>query len=291
MRGRKILVTGSEGFVGRHLCDHLAELGYSVRGFDYKDGNIVATPDFGEAIDHVFHLAGKTFIPDSWVDPASFYKVNVVGTINVLDYCRKNGIGLTYINTYGYGEPDALPIGETAALRPNTPYNHSKYVAEDIIKFYCSAFGMNAVSLRAFNIFGFGQNEIFLLPSLVKQVLDTSVDTIHVKVLEPKRDYIYIDDVVSALVATLSAPKGFNAYNVGSGRSYSVKEVGETIMRLAGVEKPLVADGNIRPNDVSDIVADVSKIRHELGWVPHVGFEEGLRRMIEQSRKIEVRRV
>jgi nucleoside-diphosphate-sugar epimerase len=201
------------------------------------------------------------------------------------------GIGLTYLNTYGYGEPDALPIGETAALRPNTPYNHSKYVAEDIIRFYCSVFGMNAVSLRAFNIFGFGQNEIFLLPSLVKQTLDTSVDSIHVKVLEPKRDYIYIDDVVSALVATLNAPDGFNAYNVGSGRSFSVKDVGETIMRLAGVEKPIVADGNVRPNDVPDIVADISKIRLELGWVPNVGFEEGLRLMIEQSRKGEVRRV
>ncbi len=280
----KILITGSEGFVGQHLRERLVNLGHSIIGFDFKDGDITETIDYGESIEHVFHLAGKTFIPDSWRNPALFYKVNVLGTVNVLDYCRRKNIGLTYLNTYGYGEPESLPVGETAVIRPNTPYNHSKYVAEDVIKFYCSAFGMNAVSLRAFNIFGFGQQEIFLLPSLVRQVLDDTVDSVHVKVFEPKRDYVYIDDVVSALVSTLNAPKGFNAYNIGSGKSYSVKEVGETIMRLAGIVKPFVADGQIRPNDVPDIVADISKIRRDLGWTPTVGFEEGLRRMISQSR-------
>lgn len=279
-----ILITGSEGFVGQHLRDRFTTLGYNVRGFDFKDGDITETVDYGESIEHVFHLAGKTFIPDSWKNPASFYRVNVLGTVNILDYCRRKNIGLTYLNTYGYGEPESLPVGENAAIRPNTPYNHSKYVAEDIIKFYCSAFGMNAVSLRAFNIFGFGQQEIFLLPSLVRQTLDVTVDSIHVKVFEPKRDYVYIDDVISALVSTLKAPKGFNAYNVGSGKSYSVKEVGEMIMRLAGIVKPFVADGQIRPNDVPNIVADISKIRRDLGWTPTVGFEEGLRRMISQSR-------
>ena len=284
MSYKKILITGSEGFVGQHLRERLVNLGYSVKGFDFKDGDITEMLDYGESIEHVFHLAGKTFIPDSWKNPASFYKVNVLGTVNVLDYCRRKNIGLTYLNTYGYGEPESLPVGETAEIRPNTPYNHSKYVAEDIIRFYCSTFGMNAVSLRAFNIFGFGQQEIFLLPSLVRQVLDDTVDSVHVKVFEPKRDYVYIDDVVSALVSTLNAPKGFNAYNIGSGKSYSVREVGEAIMRLVGIVKPFVADGQIRPNDVPDIVADISKIRRDLGWTPTVGFEEGLRRMILQSR-------
>lgn len=281
---RNILVTGSEGFVGRYLRERLTGLGYSVIGFDQNDGDIIVTTDYGESIDYVFHLAGKTFIPDSWKDPASFYKVNVIGTINVLDYCRVKGIGLTYLNTYGYGEPDALPISESAALRPNMPYNHSKYVAEDIIKFYCSAFGMNAVSLRAFNIFGYGQSEMFLLPSIMRQVLDPSVDAVHVNVFEPKRDYIYIDDVVSALVATLKAPGGFNTYNLGSGRSYGVKESIEIIMRLAGVIKPMVADGQIRPNEVMDVVADISKIERELGWTPSVEFEDGLKRMLIASR-------
>lgn len=284
MRYRNILITGSDGFVGTHLRARLTCLGYEVKEFDFKDGDITEMVEYGESIEYVFHLAGKTFIPDSWKDPASFYKVNVLGTVNVLDYCRRRNIGLTYLNTYGYGEPESLPISEMAVVCPNTPYNHSKYVAEDVIKFYCSVFGMNAVSLRAFNIFGFGQQEIFLLPSLVRQVLDKTVDTVHVKVFEPKRDYVYIDDVVSALVSTLNAPNGFNAYNIGSGKSYSVKEVGEMIMHLAGIVKPFVADGQTRSNDVLDIVADISKIRRDLGWAPTVGFEEGLRRMISQSR-------
>lgn len=280
----KILVTGGNGFVGKKLCRSLAESGYIPIVFDMEDGDITQVVDFGDEIDYVYHLAGKTFIPESWENPVSFYHVNVQGTVNVLEFCRRKNIGLTYLNTYGYGEPDSLPIGESAPLRPNTPYNHSKYVAEDIIQFYSKTFGVKAVSLRAFNIFGFGQSEIFLLPSLIKQTLDAAAREIHVKVFEPKRDYVYIDDVVSALVATLRFEGRFSAYNIGSGQSYSVKDVAETIMRLAGVTKPLIADGQIRPNDVPDVVADISKIKRELGWSPSIGFEEGLRRMIEETK-------
>src|SRR5258708_22137375 len=82
--------------------------------------------------DRVYHLAGKTFIPDSWKDPDSFYRANLIGTLNVLEYCRKTGSPLTYVSAYLYGLPKSLPINETATPQPDNPYAHSKFLAEEL---------------------------------------------------------------------------------------------------------------------------------------------------------------
>ena len=126
MKPDPVLVTGAGGFVGGHLIDALSARNYRVFCHSKKDGDlsrcILEYPD----VRHVFHLAAKSFVPDSWKDPRSFYEVNVLATANVLELCRKSGASLTYLSSYVYGLPQRIPIPEEHPLQAFNPYGHSK---------------------------------------------------------------------------------------------------------------------------------------------------------------------
>ena len=108
--------------------------GFDVSGLDLAGGDITVPSTFlryeGEEFQHVIHLAGKTFVPESWKDPESFYRINLMGTINVLEFCRKSGSGLTYISSYLYGTPEYLPVDENHPVKSFNPYSHSKLLAD-----------------------------------------------------------------------------------------------------------------------------------------------------------------
>ncbi len=282
----RVLITGSNGFIGRHLCHKLTTAGAQILTFDVQDGDISEYHDFGSGIDHVFHLAAQTFVPESWRATPAFYRVNTLGTVNVLEYCRKKQVGLTYVDTYVYGNPDRLPIDEQSPVRPNTPYNHSKYLGEEVCKFYAEAFDVKVTILRLFNVYGYGQSEIFLIPSVVKQVLDAKMENVIVGDLKPKRDYVYIDDVIDALVLTGKNARPCSVYNVGSGYSTSVADVVACVMSAANIWKRVVVEAHGRKNEVMDIVADTRKIRTELGWAPKFSFQEGIGEIVKRTRRV-----
>ena len=221
------LITGSTGFIGRALKQRLLHGGYEISELN-SDLDIRETTSFLRFIDLniscVFHLAGKTYVPESWRNPGEFYHVNVMGTKNVLEYCRRKAIPLIYVSSYLYGQPARLPISENDPIVPNNPYAHSKYLAEQLCEFYSREFGTTVVILRPFNIYGPGQSDRFLIPLIVRQALEGQV--IKVNTLEPRRDYIYLEDAVDALVcAARNIVTPFAVYNVGSGYSLSVQEV------------------------------------------------------------------
>src|SRR5580692_7564682 len=111
----QMLVTGASGFVGRRLVPALASKGYSVLTHSVEQGHI-ARSEFPPGASHVFHLAALTFVPDSWREPFAFYDVNVLGTANVLEYCRRNRCSMTFMSSFVYGQPKTLPIGEDHPL-------------------------------------------------------------------------------------------------------------------------------------------------------------------------------
>lgn len=276
----RILVTGSNGFIGRHLVHQLREDGYDVFTFDIEDGDITeGIPSFPN-IQHVYHLAAMTFVPKSWDNPHLFYKTNVMGTINILEFCRTCGCSLTIPSTYMYGNPQYLPIDEAHPMDTDvSPYHNSKYLSENTAQFYAKRLNVKCTILRLFNVYGIGQNEEFLLPHLIKEARSER-EQIVVKDLEPKRDYVYIDDVVKALIKSMQETEDcFRVYNVGTGVSLSVREVAESIMRVYGVQKELISLNERRDNEIMDTVADITKISKELMWIPEFSFIEGLQRM------------
>jgi nucleoside-diphosphate-sugar epimerase len=286
---KRCLVTGATGFIGRALTKRLLSYGYEVDEFSSHYGDIADEACFRDMdcshFAHVFHLAAKTFVPASWEDPSGFYRVNVNGTLNVLELCRKYGLRLTYVSAYIYGTPTHLPIRECDKVQPNNPYAHSKYLAEQLCEFYAKEYGLNIAILRPFNVYGLGQAERFLIPSIIRQALFE--DTICVQDLNPKRDYVYIEDVVDALQKTVNFQNGFAVYNIGSGYSVSVDEVVRTVSKIIGVHKPIVSQSMVRPNELNDIIADVTKAKRDLEWAPNYSLIKGLTDMLGSITKTQ----
>lgn len=270
-----ILVTGADGFIGKKLCKSLKEHNYNVIENTLSDGDISTDLLKHENIDHIFHLAAMTYVPASWIDTFDFYRVNMLGTVNVLELCRIAGCGLTFMSTYVYGSPLHELVSEDHPANPNSPYNHSKVLGESLCEFYNKYFNIDIVILRPFNIYGYGQNKNFLIPTVIDQFMDKEIEKVTVNTLTPKRDYLYVDDLVAAMVKTVLL-KGFNIYNVGSGDSYSVLDIILILKKILGSEKEYESKHEERINDVSDFKADISKIGRDLGWKPSYTIEEGL---------------
>lgn len=279
-----VLVTGASGFVGRHLVRVLRERGKRVIAYSSIDGDLSQSPPDVTGVRHVFHLAARTFVPDSWNDPRSFYQVNVLGTVNVLEFCRREGSSLTLLSSYVYGQPRHLPITEDHPLHAFNPYGHSKILAEQAVRFYGEAFQVPVTIVRAFNLYGPGQADHFLIPSIIRQALAAESDAIKVEDADPKRDYIFISDLIALLVA-LHEKGAAGIYNAGSGVSSSVQQVADLAIRIAGVEKRVLSRGRRRQDEVMDMWADISRARAEVDWSPKITLEEGLRRTMEAFRE------
>lgn len=278
-----ILVTGAGGFIGKHLVARLRQIGYTTYTL-YDDLDITMCELIYEEVDHVFHLAAKTFVPLSWTETFDFYNVNIMGTVKVLEFCRKNKCSLTFISSYVYGTPETMPINESHPLKPNSPYNHSKLLAEELCHFYASQFQLQITILRPFNIYGPHQDEPFLVPALINQLLDKDTLTMEVMDLEPRRDFLYVDDLIEAMILTIENDK-FGVYNVASGYSISVEEMIKTLLNVSGINKNYRSKSIHRVGEIMDIVADITKIKHELKWEPRVPLAIGLDKTIASIKK------
>jgi nucleoside-diphosphate-sugar epimerase len=283
---KNVIVTGATGFIGKALCKQLEKQNYNVIPVSTLDGDIANTSILakyhGNNVIHVFHLAGLTFVPASWEKPDEFIKTNVLGTTSVLEFCRLNNAGMTLVSAYLYGADVINPISEDTVPAPNNPYALSKKMAEDVCKFYAEYYHVNCSILRPFNVYGTGQGEHFLIPSIISQIKEGN--EVKVKDLEPKRDYIHINDLVECLSQTIRL-KGFAILNVGSGKSYSVKEVIDLLMKVCGVNLPIHSENNVRRNEISDTIANISRANLILGWQPKINLEQGLRLILDQDNR------
>lgn len=280
---REILVTGSDGFVGRRLIPALEKMGHAVRAFSRKQGDIASAELGYSGVDHVIHLAARTFVPESWRSPKPFFETNVLGTLNVLEFCKRQDASLTLVSSYVYGRPERLPIAETHPVEAFNPYNQSKIMAEQLARFYEAHAGLTLTIVRPFNLYGSGQDGRFLIPTLVHQFLDNSCDRVEVADLRPKRDYLHVDDLVRMLATLADRPQG-GIYNAGSGTSISVADLAEAIRETSGSEKSFVSRGEERENEVMDVRADITKAEQELGWRPAITLRQGLAETIDGYR-------
>jgi|JI10StandDraft_1071094.scaffolds.fasta_scaffold73257_4 GDP-4-dehydro-6-deoxy-D-mannose reductase len=271
-----VLITGSNGFIGNSLKASLEKQKISYFALNRTQGDIADTNTWKNLpqAEYVVHLAGQSYVPDSWTKASEFYQSNIVGTNNALEYAKRIGSRLIYISAYLYGKPISLPISEGHTIHPNNPYALSKHLAEQVCKFRAEFADQKITILRLFNVFGPNQRKEFLIPSIIYQIKQNK--EIRVLDFNPKRDYIFIQDVISAIEKSMKPMGNLEIFNIGSGISYSVKEVIDYLQLIAGTSLPIYSELKIRKEEISDVIADISNAKKYLNWQPEWNFFQGL---------------
>jgi UDP-glucose 4-epimerase len=305
--GSKVLVTGVAGFIGSNIAEKLRSMGLEVVGIDnfsngYEEnlaplkgdsgfklirGDILDTKDLFRAcdgVDSVIHMAAQPSVARSAENPMEDFEVNAMGTLNVLDCARKVDAKTVLFASSStvYGDAE-LPTPEDHPLRPISNYGASKATAEVYCSSYSSLYGIRTASLRYFNIYGPRSRKGVMFDLLKKLQNDKS----KLEVLgtgNQKKDHLYIEDAVNAtLLVAENGKLGGEAYNVGSGECYTVKELAEMMLGILGLSdntKLLYKGGLSWSGDVQKTQADISRLK-KLGFVPKVGFERGLKAFVE----------
>jgi UDP-glucose 4-epimerase len=299
----KLLVTGGAGYIGSVVANQLLEEGHETVVLDnLSKGHERALPEgarfvkgdlldaeglrgtLTEGFDGVFHVAALSLVSESVEQPERYYRNNVCGTLNLLEAMRETGVPrLVFSSTAAvYGEPEEVPIPETAPTSPTSPYGGSKLAVDHMIRAVAEARGLGATSLRYFNVAGasgrFGEDhnpETHLIP-LVLQAASGTLDSVKIfgtayptRDGTAVRDYIHVEDLGRAHLLALEAakPREHRIYNLGNGAGFSVREVIETARRVMG--RPIEAvESPRRSGDPAVLVASSDRIRAELGWKP-----------------------
>lgn len=279
----KILITGHSGFIGSYLkkkfdnTKHELVLADLADGIDICDWEQVKNI---EGIEVIIHLANLSFVPASYQDPKKFYSVNFSSTLNMLELCRINKAKLIFFSSYVYGHPLYQPIDEHHPIQAFNPYAQTKVICESLCEGYNRDFKVPITIFRPFNIYGKGQNPDFLIPSIIEQARNGKIV---IKDDRPKRDYIHVEDIVEAIMKAVdkqSEISRINTYNLGTGVSYSVKEIVDIIRGFYPEEVEYNCTNEYRPNDVMDTIADITKISTDLNWKPSLSIYDGLKKMI-----------
>ncbi len=273
-----IFITGHRGDIGSLLKQKLEQKGHQVvvqnnHLLRLEDGNYFEDVPNPENIDVLFHLAAKTFVPLSWEKPDEFIKSNVLGTSKVLEFCRVNNIKLIYISSYAYGIPQYLPIDENHSVLSVNPYALSKNMAEELCVFYGKNYNLKYNIIRPFNIFGSLKNKSLLIPEIIEQIKHK--DAIKVKDLTPKRDYLFIDDAIEFFIISMNKFTN-DIYNLGSGQSYSVKQIVDTCQQVWGTQLPVYSSNTVRKNEIPETIANINKAKNVFEWKPKYNLLTGL---------------
>ena len=307
MRPTRALVTGGAGFIGSHLADRLIEDGAEVSVLDNlqtgRVGNVnskatlhevdIAAADLSVIFDRarpqvVFHLAAQASVIRSMADPREDARVNVLGSLNVMEQCVRVGIDRFVLWSTGgalYGEPETMPCAEDHPIRPLSIYGVSKYAVEKYLPVMATVGGFPYTILRYANVYGPRQDpggEAGVVAIFAKRMLEDREVTIFGDGMD-QRDYISVADAVEAGILALDQGNRSDVFNIGTGTGTSVITIFDHLARATGyTRRPVHAPP--RPGEVRRIALDASRARAELGWTPAVTLDEGIERTVEALR-------
>jgi nucleoside-diphosphate-sugar epimerase len=279
---KSVLVTGSTGFIGRHLVDLLKQKNCQVletggsAAIDLCDPcQVKSIPD----TDIIVHLAARSFVPDSFSEPEKFYRNNFLSTLNLLELARKNNSRFVFFSTYVYGVPVYLPIDEEHPVAPLNPYTQSKVIGEQLCSSFQRDFNLPVTVFRPFNVYGPGQNASFLIPRIASQL---KMEKIYLGDPSPLRDFVFVDDVVEAVYCSIQQDTTeLQTFNLGSGTSISVGELVQSMKLIAGSASEIHFSNIVRQGEIKETLADITKVKKVLGWSPKTSLDEGLLRTLQ----------
>lgn len=298
------LITGSLGFVGGYLRAELEENGYRATGIDIREAERTILCDLLDAEqtkrtvsqvkpDIIVHLAGQADVGKSWGIPQKTVEINVIAAINLMEAVRTTCPEARMVlvgssDEYGQLGPAGENVTEDALLNPQTPYAVSKLAQEQMAAVYVRAYGLRICMTRSFNHGGAGQREGFLIPDFasgVARVEKGLQPCMKVGNLDSKRDFTHVRDVVRAyrLIAEKGTPG--EIYNVGSGRTYSAREILDKLRAMAKCEVPVEQDpARMRPSDTPVICCNHNKLTRDTGWEPEISVDTILSEVLSEWR-------
>jgi len=317
-QGKRILVTGADGFIGSHLVEALVKAGASVRAMalynsfnswgwldglscvgkieivsgDIRDAEFVRGAVDG--MDMVFHLAALIAIPYSYQAPRSYVDTNVTGTLNVLQAVRECGTPKLLVSSTSevYGTARSVPISEQHPRQPQSPYSATKIAADALAESFHLSFGLPVTIVRPFNTYGPRQSARAIIPTVILQLL-SGQRRVKLGNVHPTRDLNYVEDTCRGFLALAGCKESIGkSINVGSGREISIGDLALLIARVVGVDIEIVSDHQrMRPgsSEVERLLSDNGLITSLTDYAPAVTLEEGIGRTVEWFRNPQVR--
>ncbi|ACO04324.1 MAG TPA: NAD-dependent dehydratase [Persephonella sp.] len=312
LSNKKVLVTGSCGFIGSHLVERLIEKGCKVRAFvyynsfnswgwldtfprekldrievftgDIRDPNGVRTAVKG--MDLVFHLAALIGIPFSYHSPDSYVDTNIKGTLNILQACRDYDIEKVLVTSTSevYGTAQYVPIDEKHPRQGQSPYSATKIGADYIAESFYRSFNLPVVIVRPFNTYGPRQSARAVIPTIITQLLSGKKE-IKLGALHPTRDLVFVKDTVEGFIKIAESERTVGEeINIATGKEISIGDLAKKIIDMINPEARIVTDQErLRPekSEVERLLGDNTKIKMLTGWEPEYSLEEGLKITIE----------
>jgi len=314
LQGKRVLVTGADGFIGSHLVEHLVRRGVDVRAFIYYNsfnswgwlddasedvkrsldvfaGDIRDPHGVRMAVqgcDVVMHLAALIAIPYSYHSPDTYVDTNVKGTLNVVQAARELGVErVVHTSTSEvYGTARFVPITEDHPLQGQSPYAASKIGADQMAESFYLSFKTPVATIRPFNTYGPRQSARAVIPTIVTQIA-SGARTIKLGALTPTRDFNFVRDTVRGFVAVAECDAALGqVVNVGSGHEISIGDTARLIAELMGEEVTIASDEQrLRPpgSEVERLIADNARARTLAGWMPEYAGADGLRKGLRET--------
>lgn len=302
----RFLVTGGAGFLGAALSNRLARDGHEVRVLDnltsgdpqaldervlFTRGDVADIPRLWtllQDVNCVYHMAARVSVPESIQYPRDYNHVNVGGTVSVMEAMRDAGVSRVVLASSGavYGAQAVQPLTENMTPDPDSPYAVSKFAAETYVRTIGTLWGIETVALRIFNAYGPGQQLPAAHPPVIPRFLRSALVGSSVVIFgtgQQTRDYVYLDDVIDALVSAATAPDiNRQVINIGSGRETSLNTLVEAIAQVTGRRlEPLYNGG--QSGGVPHMQADIRRACDLLNFTPRVALEDGLKAILERD--------
>lgn len=270
-------LTGSSGFVGSAVVQHLQDSGEIVIAMDslvHPDMNGTILSEI-ESLDWVLHFGATKSIEASFENPVDIYRRNMHSIMAALDMAISRSSRFLYMSSYVYGKPHYLPVDEKHPTSVLNPYMGSKLLGEQMCCQLHQCMDLSVLILRGFIFYGPKQKDDQLIPSIIESIRNDK--PIVVRDPNPKRDYLYISDFLRLIdIIVHSDYSGFEIYNVGGGSPYKNIEVAQMANNLAGNPVPIHIEGKVRRNDVAECYANIEKVKRDFQWQPRIDLPSGL---------------